>query len=228
MLRTLALSPLLAAQAAFVIARAERLPEPEGPRAGEAGQGPALRLLILGDSSAAGVGALHQSRALSGQLETRLAESCALTWRLEARTGATSASALATARALPERRFDVALVALGVNDVTRFVGARRFTDMRHALHEVLRRRFGVRRIVSSGLPPMGQFPLLPHPLRGVLGQKAAALDAALARLCAEDDALTYVPLDLPFEAHLMAGDGFHPSEAAYALWAGMLAPHLRA
>ncbi|RFP88803.1 SGNH/GDSL hydrolase family protein [Rhodobacteraceae bacterium 63075] len=228
MLRTLALSPLLAAQAAFVIARAERLPEPEGPRTGEAGQGPALRLLILGDSSAAGVGARHQSVALSGRLAARLAESFALTWQLEARTGATSASALATARALPGARFDVALVALGVNDVTRFVSARRFRETRRALHEVLRARFGVGRIVSSGLPPMGQFPLLPRPLRSMLGQKAVALDAALAELCAEDAALTHVPLDLPFEPHLMASDGFHPSEAAYAHWADMLAPHLRA
>jgi len=228
MLRTLALSPLLAAQAAFVIARAERLPEPEGPRRGEAGQGPALRLLILGDSSAAGVGARHQSVALSGQLEARLAENSTLTWQLEARTGATTASALEVARALPGARFDVALVALGVNDATRFVSARRFAEARRALHEVLHARFGIRRIVSSGLPPMGQFPLLPQPLRGVLGARAAALDAMLAELCAEDAALAHVPLDLPFEPHLMASDGFHPSQAAYALWAGMLAPHLRA
>lgn len=226
MLKTLALSPLLAVQAAHVIARAERLPEPDGPRSGQAGQGAELRLLILGDSSAAGVGARHQSRALSGQLSARLEGRCALSWQLEARTGATTPSALAQAEAMPGARFDTALIALGVNDVTRHMGEARFEKSRRALHALLRARFGVGRIVCSGLPPMGQFPILPHPLRGVLGAKAEALDSALARLCAEDDALTHVPLDLPFEPSYMARDGFHPSEAAYALWAEMLAPHL--
>ncbi|EEX09439.1 hypothetical protein SL1157_1477 [Ruegeria lacuscaerulensis ITI-1157] len=53
----LPLLPLLAAQALMVRQRALRLPEPSGPREGRQGRGPRLRLLIVGDSSAAGVGA---------------------------------------------------------------------------------------------------------------------------------------------------------------------------
>ena len=67
-----ALFPLFALQALWVVARAERLPEPPGPRSGVGGDGPDLRLLILGDSSAAGVGAERQEDALSGQLAARL------------------------------------------------------------------------------------------------------------------------------------------------------------
>ena len=55
-------------------ARALRLPEAEGPRAGSAGEGPALRLLILGDSSAAGVGTTHQEEALLGQMRKRFSQ----------------------------------------------------------------------------------------------------------------------------------------------------------
>ena len=50
------LSPVLVAQAVVTRARLPRLPEPEGQRHGVIGRGPLLRVLITGDSSAAGVG----------------------------------------------------------------------------------------------------------------------------------------------------------------------------
>ena len=55
----LMLSPLLVAQALLTRARLPRLPEPDGERHGVVGEGAPLRLLILGDSSAAGVGSLR-------------------------------------------------------------------------------------------------------------------------------------------------------------------------
>lgn len=222
-LLTLALSPLLLAQALHVRRRALILPEPPGPRAGQTGKGAPLSLLILGDSSAAGVGATRQATALSGRLAAILAESCSLDWQLEARTGATSASALDHLTQITPRRFDTALVVLGVNDVTRAVPVGRFLARRRAIHDRLRSRHGVTRIIASGLPPMGHFPLLPQPLRWSLGRRAAQLDTALARFCAQDGC-TYLPLSLPYDPAYVAPDGFHPSEAAYAVWARMLAP----
>lgn len=68
----LLLSPLLAAQALWVISRALQLPEAAGPRSGVTGTGPILRLRIIGDSSAAGVGVAHQDQALAGQLASEL------------------------------------------------------------------------------------------------------------------------------------------------------------
>ena len=52
-LRVLALSPLLLMQGLYVRKVTPRLPEAAGARVGEAGTGPALRLMILGDSAAA-------------------------------------------------------------------------------------------------------------------------------------------------------------------------------
>ena len=69
----LALSPLLVAQAVATRARLPRLPEAGGARRGEAGRGPLLRLLIAGDSSAAGVGV--QSRLYNDDAGIQLAPS---------------------------------------------------------------------------------------------------------------------------------------------------------
>ena len=219
----IALAPLLLAQALQVRRKALILPEPPGPRTGQIGDGPPLRLLILGDSSAAGVGASHQSRALSGQLAQALAPRFALDWQLEAQTGATSASALERLQNMDAQPFDVALVILGVNDVTGMVPLKRWLARRRALHTQLRDKFAVTRIIASGVPPMGHVPLLPQPLRAILGRTAARFDAALGQFCAQHSDIAHLPLDLPYAPHFVAADGFHPSEAAYTQWAGMLA-----
>ncbi|RMD81354.1 MAG: SGNH/GDSL hydrolase family protein, partial [Candidatus Dadabacteria bacterium] len=62
-LATITLGPLLLWQGWRVRLNVPRLPEAPGPRQGRAGKGPLLRLLIVGDSAAAGVGAAHQDEA---------------------------------------------------------------------------------------------------------------------------------------------------------------------
>ncbi|MCV2894423.1 SGNH/GDSL hydrolase family protein [Lentibacter sp. XHP0401] len=225
MLAKIALSPLLAVQALQVRARALQLPEPDGTRTGQAGQGAPLRLLIVGDSSAAGVGASHQTRALTGQLSERLSVQHNFSWQLEAKTGATTALTIAHLNALPAQAFDAALVVLGVNDVTRLVRPKVWLEQQQTLHSLLQHKFEIQHIYRSGLPPMAHFSLLPQPLRRILGADAARLDHALAQLCAASTALTHIPLDLPFASEYLAEDGFHPSEAAYARWAELLTPH---
>jgi len=54
------LSPLLVCQGIYVRRVTPKLPEADGPRSGEAGSGALLRLLVLGDSAAAGVGVRTQ------------------------------------------------------------------------------------------------------------------------------------------------------------------------
>jgi lysophospholipase L1-like esterase len=223
-LARIALSPLLVAQALQVRRNALVLPEPPGPRSGRLGDGPQLRLLILGDSSAAGVGASHQDTALSGQLTRCLAHRFALDWRLQARTGATTAATIKSLENIEDiGQFDIAVIALGVNDVTRLVPGRRWTIRQRALHRLLSDRFGVRRIIASGVPPMGQFPLLPQPLRWVLGQHAARLDTALSGLAGGTPGLSHLRFDMPLDPGDMATDGFHPGPSAYAVWARHIA-----
>src|SRR5439155_419110 len=72
-LAKLALLPLLVAQGRHVRATALKLPEAAGERHGVAGSGRvALRVLIVGDSSAAGVGVGTQDEAFAGQLAQAL------------------------------------------------------------------------------------------------------------------------------------------------------------
>jgi lysophospholipase L1-like esterase len=226
----LPLLPLLAAQGLLVRARALRLPEPPGDRSGIEGTGETLRLLVLGDSAAAGVGAPHQRFALAGQLVAELARDHAVHWRLHAQTGHTVADATAALAALDGERYDVAVTSVGVNDATGRLAPAQFAARMARLVDTLRARHGTRMVIASGLPPMHRFPGLPQPLRAFIGGHARRLDAALAALAAGRDDLLHVALafDPALDAGAMAEDGFHPGPPAYRAWARHLAPRVRA
>lgn len=219
-LRALALSPIYLAQALLVLVRTEQLPEATGPRAGRTGQGREMRLLILGDSSGAGVGVVQQEQALVGQMLVHLAPVASVQWQVIARSGATTAHARQMLQGAG--RFDIAVLALGVNDVLRQRSARRFIREQTALMTDLRRQHGVRHILASAVPPLGAFTVFPQPLRAYLGTRATRLDAALQQLCAQSGA-RHVPFDLNPDPHWLARDGLHPGAALYAEWGRRMA-----
>lgn len=230
------LAPLLLLQGRRVRRDTPKLPEAGGAREGVAGAdrlGRPLRLLVLGDSSAAGVGAEAQDEALAGRLVERLepALSRPLHWKVVARTGTTTREAQALLEAEPAEPFDVAVLALGVNDVTALRPAARWLRDVEQLTALLHGRHRLRRVLWSGLPPMHRFPALPQPLRGVLGLHARGLDHALGRWCAVRPGglrprTTHVPLPAMTDRSLVATDGFHPGPGAYRIWADVLVPHV--
>jgi lysophospholipase L1-like esterase len=219
----LALAPVLLAQGFLVRARARVLPEAAGPRMGQSGVGPHLRLLIVGDSSAAGVGCPHQDVALSGRLVAALETRYQVAWRLEAASGATTQDCIDRLSSIPPEPFDVVVIALGVNDTARMVSLPQWKARVLALHGLLRDKFGAGRMIWSGVPPMERFPLLPNPLGATLGALAARNDAALAGIAAMSEGFEHLPMKLPLTPDLMAEDGYHPNPVACGIWAGMIA-----
>ncbi len=220
------LLPVLAAQGLSVRRKAQLLPEPLGPREGREGRGPRLRLLIAGDSSAAGVGAGTQAQALSGFLIAQLAKHYAVEWRLEATTGHTTLDTIDRLGNL-DSQFDMAITALGVNDVTKGVTRKRFIERQTRLLDLLTGTLGVRRVVVTCVPQMERFPALPHPLAWVLGRQAARLNTGLQQATARFPQARHLSLDLLDDPALFAPDGYHPSPKTYAIWAEEAARLLR-
>lgn len=239
-----ALSPLLLWQGRQVRREAPRLPEPTGPRLGLAGMDrhngamPRLRVLIVGDSSGAGVGAATQDEALAGRLSQALTRrlKAPVAWQLVARTGWTTPDAIAALRELSAQGqlppADVMVTALGVNDAVRQTSPRRWTGQLDALEACARELAGVHQVVATAVPPMHLFPLLPQPLRWVLGGSARALDAALVQWAADSGTRAY--FEMPYDPErddvrqLMASDGFHPGPALYQRWGEALALQIAA
>jgi len=228
MLAKLLLGPLLLWQGRRVRATALRLPEAAGERSQNGG---ALRLLIVGDSSAAGVGAAHQQDALAGRLAHALSKRLGqpVGWQLIAASGHRSAQALAALQAAELAPADVLITALGVNDVVDQTPARDALTALDAIDARARLHAGVRLSVHCAAPPMQSFPLLPQPLRWFFGLQAAGFNAALiARVSVHASRhVLHLPQAMQRNAAaLMAADGFHPGPSGYALWAEALAEHI--
>ena len=222
------LAPVLVVQGRRVRRTTPRLPEAAGPRTGEApGRGAAVRLLVLGESTAAGVGAVDHQEGLAGQVSAALAAETGrpVHWRVLGRNGATAAitrdELLAPAEDVAA---DVAVVALGVNDTLRLHSAGRWSSDLGGLVGAIRERCGAIPVILASVPPMGRFPGLPQPLRGVLGLRATVLDRAAGRMAAEMDAVRHVrvPLGAGSVDDFFCADRFHPSPRGYAQWGAEL------
>ena len=214
----LALWPILMVQAVGTRKRAPVLPEAQGPREGRMGDGrQALRLLIAGDSSAAGVGVAHQDQAFAGHFTRTLHRRSgrALRWRLRAKSGLTTQQVAEMLRAAPPPAADVAVVITGVNDVIELVTPRRAVQQRAALTDWLVGTGAARHVVFAALPPIHQFPLLPQPLRRVMGDDARRHNDAMANWATTRSDVHYVPVELQLSPAAMASDGFHPGEPIY-------------
>jgi lysophospholipase L1-like esterase len=224
----LVLSPVLVAQAIATRARLPRLPEPEGERHGAVGRGAPLKLLVTGDSSAAGVGVGRQTDALAHRLAQRLAEAAKarVHWQLRARSGLTTAQTLALLRDEGHAPADVAVVVTGVNDVVDQIPSRRAIAAREALANWLRNGHGCQHVVFAPLPPVHHFHGLPQPLRWVAGTDARRHNAALSDWVLTRQDVSLVDMEMPLNPGVMAVDGFHPGEPVYRYCANAIALHI--
>ncbi|TRW45969.1 SGNH/GDSL hydrolase family protein [Georgenia yuyongxinii] len=215
-------------------ARARRvaLPAAAGPLEGTVpGTTPALRLAVVGESTAAGHGAPTHETSMAGHLARELGRSTgrAVSWRVHGRGGATArVVARDLVPALDDPAWAPTHVALliGVNDVQRTWRRGTFERDVLALLSAVVHRCPDARVVVSGLPDLRAIPALPRPIMPVLVAKARWMGAT-TRAAAVATGATYVPVDaLSLPAGLISADGLHPSPAGYARWAAVLAPAL--
>lgn len=230
----LLLAPVLAWQGRRVRRTVPPLPDAAGPTHGECSEGgeggEAIDLLVIGESTAAGMGAPTHDVALAGCVARALAHHAGRTvrWRVLARSGATARAArLLVDAAHPAPRADVAVVALGVNDVLAIPrGDGAWARDLETLVAALRARCGSGLpVVLAAVPPLGCFPALHHPLRWALGARARLFDGAAALVAARTPGVVHAPastLDAVADRGLFAADGFHPSPAGYRMWGDSL------
>lgn len=226
-LAAIGLSPVLIAQALWVRHVTPRLPEPLGERSGVHGSGHLLKLLIAGDSAAAGVGVSRQSEALSGQLIRALGQDFRVSWKLIARTGHRAKDVLTVLEEIPPEKLDVVVTSIGVNDVTHGTGRQTWIERQEKIIHLLLSKFGSPHVILSGIPPMHLFPALPQPLRWYLGSRARQFNHTLEQAVEGCSRCTFVGIDFPLETTYMADDGFHPGPRAYSFWAEHLAGIIR-
>ena len=220
--------PLLWLQARHVRRTAPRLPEPPGLRVGTAGQGSLVRLLVAGDSGAAGVGAFSQEQALCGQLVRLLGQHHTVNWCVLAVNGLDSPGLLRLLTESPAARFDVVVLSMGANDATALCAPLQWAQLQHRLAELITERFGADLLVHSAVTPMHACLALPQPLRWFMGRWARQMNTTLLGQLADQHRRTlhWHPDSTTHSG--MAADGMHPSPTGYSVWAEGLSLHILA
>ena len=220
MVAMLPMAPVLLAQGRRLRRETIRLPDAGQPWLGTLDGDDPMTLLVLGDSTAAGVGVTTQADALPGNLARQLGARTGrgVHWTAAGRNGATSRDLITdyldTAVA---DRWDVVFLTVGANDAlalrTRSAFAR---DMRVILNALT----AVSPVVLvSSLPAFFRFELLPNPLRFNLYLHSRSLEDAARAVAVTFDTVHMSPPPPPYTDGFFATDMFHPSATGYRDWA---------
>jgi lysophospholipase L1-like esterase len=194
--------------------------------------GAELGFVVLGDSSAAGLGAEDADETVGALTAAGLAELTDRPVRLTvtAVVGADSRTLLDQLPAALAAGPEVALVMIGANDVTHRL--RPEESVRYLAEAVTRLRDGGAEVVVGTCPDLGTIEPIPHPLRWVARhwsrQLASAQTVEVVAAGGRTVSLASI-LGPEFAAEpgaMFGPDRFHPSRAGYAAAAAALLPSL--
>ncbi|MGA3487204.1 SGNH/GDSL hydrolase family protein [Micromonosporaceae bacterium DT55] len=200
-------------------------------------EAPPLRLVLLGDSSALGVGVSRVEETVGGQLARLLAEGGPTgSRRVHLSSVGVSGSRSVdldtqVARALLGPAPDVAVILIGANDVTTL---RRPREAAAHLGAAVRRLLAADvEVVVGTCPDLGAVRAIAAPLRQITawqGQRTARAQAEAVRRAGGtvvDIAAETGPV-FRADAATLCADGFHPSGDGYRVWAHALLPAVSA
>lgn len=221
-LAALPLAPVLYPQAKALRRNTPILPDADGgPTGGIDGPDP-LRLMVVGDSTAVGVGAAHQDQALAGCVAQALHRTLhrGVHWTVVGESGATSRDLLD--RYLEEATaatYDLVFVTVGANDALKIRSRGAYAhDLRHLLIE-LRRASPAAAFILSCFPAFGRFASIPQPLRSTLYLHSRNLEDAAREVVATMPRMVMSPPPPPYSEGFFGSDAFHPGPQGYREWA---------
>lgn len=221
--------PIYVWQGLGVRRRTVRMAPPAGPAEVDLpGQGKPLQILVIGDSSAAGVGVEDFSESVAGRLPGLLAETTGRP--VHARTSGNNSATSGQIRdhVVPNLKpvaYDYIVLNIGTNDAKNFHSGRRFCKEFGTLIYALRARFPEATLIWSGVLDLKVVPSLPWPLNEILSIRSRIINQNGQILSQERGALappvTWNPIVENF-----SNDGFHASSKGYQDWAEALAEYI--
>lgn len=182
--------------------------------------GAPLRILIVGDSTAQGTGAMKPEESVAGRFGAKYPNAEIINRGFNGKRVATLAKELQEMRS---GGFDFVLIMIGGNDITHLTPLEEVEkNARISMQEAKRLGKHVA-IVHSG--NLGASPLFPWPIDTILTARTRRLRDLYIRLAREEN-ITYVDLfaekiddifltDIP---RYYLKDQFHPSGDGYAIW----------
>lgn len=199
------------------------------------GDGAPLRMVVLGDSLAAGVGAPTEGSALPTLVAERVASTLGRPVAVLGHgvSGArTEAVRVGQVPMLADEPADVVVVVVGSNDVTHLTPPWTLRRQTALLLDEAREAADGAPIVLAGIPLFGGADRLPLPLRWVVMAYARPLRAVQRHAALDAEGVRYVDIARDASPRFrgvpdaMSDDGYHPSPVGYGFWADAIAPEV--
>ena len=218
-------SPFLWLQGQYTRRKIGLLPAAAGDIAGLTGTGDnTVELLVLGESTVAGLGAETHEKALAGQFAFRLAEHLGrpVRWTAVGKNGVTAYRTIKELVPLvPNKKYDYVLLGLGGNDVMKLSSPVTWRREMLRLIAILRERSPSSTIFMTNCPAINLSPALPQPIKGILWELSKMHQANAKEFTSRMERVFYY--DQPsFVPPDFFADGIHPSEQGYAAWASAM------
>jgi lysophospholipase L1-like esterase len=214
-------APFLYLQGRYVRRKVGRLPDASGETKGKTGADEnAAKLLIIGESTAAGVGARTHETGLAGHFSRFLSAKIGkeVEWQVVCRSGITIGETIRElVPKIPDEKFEYILLALCGNEVLKLKSPRKSRRDMTKLIKILQAKNEGATFFITNAPAVRLSPILPFPIKQILGHLSAMHDKNAQKFTAEMPRVfyfhqpTYVPEDF-------FADGIHPSEKGYEVW----------
>ena len=221
-------APLLYLQGQVTRWKVGLLPEAEGPT-GVSGEGDGeAKLLVLGESTVAGLGARTHELALGGRFAEGLSKRIGRTvhWTVVGKNGVTARRTIDELLPLvPDITFDHILLGIGGNDVMKLSSPKKWRrDMLELLGR-LRERNPDAVVFISNCPMIIYSPAIPQPIKALLWELSKMHNANILEFTAGMEGVHYYPQPPDVELDGFFADGIHPSEQGYRDWAEAMLRH---
>lgn len=197
---------------------------------------PPLRLVMLGDSTVAGLGAQEVEDSLPFQTGQRVADALDRDVRVKGLgvSGALTDDVLNEQIPMIDPAADIVVIVIGSNDVTHLTPPWRMDDLTAEMLRAARERAPDALIVLGGIPLFGEARAFNEPLRSIVDAYAGVLRNVQQRTAVAIDDAIFVNIAKEASPRFvgvpeaMSRDQFHPGPRGYGFWADALAAGITA
>lgn len=215
-------APFLYLQGQYTRRKVGVLPGAGGETSGITANGSgSVKLLVIGESTVAGLGARSHDLALAGQFAVRLSQRVGKTvnWIAVGKNGVTAKRTIdELVPLIPDETYDYILIALGGNDVMKLSSPRKWRRDMTELLGILRILNPDSTIFLANCPMIKFSTAIPQPIKFILWELSKLHDANIKDLTLKMDKVFYYHQPRSLVLDNFFADGIHPSEKGYSDW----------